>query len=66
MVLYQDRLKLENGDIKQCKTHNLRLIEPENEELKVPNVKFSSIINMPSSDFRRLFVIWEEYLKRSR
>tara|TARA_B100000674_G_C37857308_1_gene923041 strand:- start:473 stop:1288 length:816 start_codon:yes stop_codon:yes gene_type:complete len=47
-------LKFENGDIKQCKTHNLRLIEPETEELKVPNVKFSSIINMPSSDFQKI------------
>ena len=47
-------MKFENGDIKQCKTHTLRLIEPENEELKVPNVKFSSIINMPSSDFQKI------------
>ena len=47
-------LKFENGDIKQCKTHNLRLIEPDNEELQIPNVKFSSIINMPSGDFQKI------------
>ena len=27
-------LKFENGDIKQCKTQKLRLIEPDHEELK--------------------------------
>tara|TARA_B100001287_G_scaffold190193_1_gene160660 strand:+ start:48 stop:860 length:813 start_codon:yes stop_codon:yes gene_type:complete len=47
-------LKFENGDIKQCKTQKLRLIEPEPEELDVPDVKFSSIINLPSSDFQKI------------
>jgi proliferating cell nuclear antigen len=47
-------LKFENGDIKQCKTQKLRLIEPEMEELQYPNVKFSSIINLPSSDFQKI------------
>lgn len=47
-------LKFENGDIKQCKTQYLRLIEPEEEELGVPDVKFSSIINLPSSDFQKI------------
>lgn len=47
-------LRFENGDIKQCKTQLLRLIEPEHEELEVPDVKFSSIINMPSSDFQKI------------
>ena len=37
-------LKFENGDIKQCKTQKLRLIEPDPEELEVPNVIFSSVI----------------------
>ena len=46
-------LKFENGEIKQCKTQKLRLIEPEMEELKYPDVKFSSIINLPSSDFQK-------------
>jgi proliferating cell nuclear antigen len=47
-------LKFENGEIKQCKTQKLRLIEPELEELKYPDVKFSSIINLPSADFQKI------------
>ena len=47
-------LKFENGDIKQCKTQKLRLIEPDSEELEVPNVSFSSVINLPSSDFQKI------------
>ena len=47
-------LKFENGDIKQCKIQKLRLIEPDTEELDLPNVNFSSIINMPSSDFQKI------------
>ena len=39
-------LKFENGEIKQCKTQKLKLIEPDSEELEVPNVKFSSILNV--------------------
>jgi len=47
-------LKFENGDIKQCKTQKLKLIEPEQDELEVPDVKFSSILNMPSTDFQKI------------
>lgn len=47
-------LKFENGDIKQCKTQKLRLIEPEHEDMEFPNVKFSSIINLPSADFQKI------------
>ncbi len=47
-------LKFENGDIKQCKTQKLKLIEPEQDELELPDVKFSSIINLPSSDFQKI------------
>jgi len=47
-------LKYENGEIKQCKTQKLRLIEPEPEELQYPDVKFSSIINLPSCDFQKI------------
>ena len=32
----------------------LKLIEPDTEELQVPKVTFSSIINMPSSDFQKI------------
>ena len=47
-------LKFENGDIKQCKTQKLRLIEPDSEELQYPDVSFSSIINLPSVDFQKI------------
>ena len=47
-------VEIENGDIKQCKTQKLRLIEPEPEELEVPDVSFSSVINLPSSDFQKI------------
>ena len=47
-------LKYENGEIKQCKTQKLRLIEPEPEELQYPDVTFSSIINLPSADFQKI------------
>ena len=47
-------LKFENGDIKQSKIQKLRLIEPDQDELDIPNINFSSIINMPSSDFQKI------------
>ena len=53
-VVHDLGLKFENGDIRQCKIQKLRLIEPDHEELEVPDVKFSSILNMPSSDFQKI------------
>ena len=47
-------LRFENGDIKQCKVQKLRLIEPDSEDLAMPSVEFSSIINLPSSDFQKI------------
>jgi proliferating cell nuclear antigen len=47
-------LKFENGDIKQSKTQRLKLIEPDEEELEVPDVQFSSVINLPSTDFQKI------------
>lgn len=47
-------LKFENGDIKQQKVQKLRLIEPEVDELAVPDVKFSSVLNLPSTDFQKI------------
>lgn len=47
-------LKFENGDIKQQKIQKLRLIEPETDELEVPDVNFSSVLNLPSSDFQKI------------
>ena len=53
-VVSELSLKYENGDINQVKTHSLRLIEPDTEELQIPPVEFSSVINMPSSDFQKI------------
>ena len=47
-------LKFENGDIKQMKTQKLKLIEPDEEELDMPSVKFSSVINLPATDFQKI------------
>lgn len=53
-IVHHLGLKFENGDIKQCKTQKLRLIEPDSEELEVPEVKFASILNLPSNDFQKI------------
>jgi proliferating cell nuclear antigen len=45
-------LKFENS--KQCKNLNFKLMEPEQEELVVPDIKFSSIINFPADDFQKI------------
>ena len=47
-------LQYDNGDIKQCYTQKLRLIEPDNEELIVPDVTYSTVINLPTSDFQKI------------
>ena len=49
-------LKFENGDIKQMKIQKLKLIEPDEEELDMPSVKFSSIINLPATDFQKIII----------
>lgn len=55
---YQDgvvtHLGLKFKNAKQCKTSKLKLIEPEQDELVIPDVKFSSIINFPSADFQKI------------
>lgn len=47
-------LKFENKTKEQYKIQKLKLIEPDNEDLDIPQVKFSSIINFPSSDFQKI------------
>jgi proliferating cell nuclear antigen len=47
-------LQYDNGDIKQCYIQKLRLIDPESEELAVPDVKYPTVINLPSSDFQKI------------
>ena len=41
-------------DIKQSKIQKLKLIEPEEEQMDLPDIKYSSVINMPSSDFQKI------------
>jgi proliferating cell nuclear antigen len=47
-------LQYDNGDIRQCYSQKLRLIEPDTEELVVPDVTYSTVINMPTSDFQKI------------
>jgi proliferating cell nuclear antigen len=47
-------LQYDNGDIKQCYSQKLRLIEPDMEELIVPDVEYSTVINLPTSDFQKI------------
>jgi proliferating cell nuclear antigen len=47
-------LQYDNGDIKQCYNQKLRLIEPDPEELIVPDVEYSTVINLPTSDFQKM------------
>jgi proliferating cell nuclear antigen len=47
-------LQYDNGDIKQCYSQKLRLIEPDTEELVVPDVEYSTIINLPTTDFQKI------------
>jgi len=47
-------LQYDNGDIKQCYSQKLRLIEPDTEELVIPDVEYSTIINMPTTDFQKI------------
>ena len=47
-------LQYDNGDIKQCYSQKLRLIEPDIEELVVPDVEYSAVINLPTADFQKI------------
>ena len=47
-------LKFENGNIKQSNTQKLRLIEPDTDIFELPEITYTSIINMPSSDFQKI------------
>ena len=47
-------LQYDNGSIRQCYNQKLRLIEPDTEELVVPDVEYSTVINLPSADFQKI------------
>jgi proliferating cell nuclear antigen len=46
-------LQYDNGDIRKCYSQKLRLIEPDTEELIIPDIEYCTIINLPSSDFQK-------------
>jgi proliferating cell nuclear antigen len=47
-------LQYDNSQIKQSFGQKLRLIDPDPEELCVPDVEFSTIINLPTQDFQKI------------
>ena len=46
-------LQYDNGDIRQCYSQKLRLIEPDTEELVIPDIEYTTVINLPSADFQK-------------
>lgn len=53
-IVSQLGLQYDNKEIRQCNRHKLRLIEPETEELIVPDVEYSTVINLTSSYFQKV------------
>lgn len=47
-------LQYDNREIKQCYSHKLRLIEVETEELVMPEMEYSTIINLTSNYFHKV------------
>jgi len=47
-------LQYVNGKIQQCNNYKLRLFEPDEEELEIPEVNYSAIIHMPSAGFQKI------------
>lgn len=46
-------LQYDNGEIKQSYNQKLRLLEPDTEEMVIPDVNFSTIINLPTAYFQK-------------
>jgi proliferating cell nuclear antigen len=44
----------DNGDIKQCYSQKLRLLDSDTEEMLVPDVEYSTIINLPTAYFQKI------------
>ena len=47
-------IRIENGDKNTVTTFRLNLLDLDEEELEVPPAQFSSVINIPSSDFQKI------------
>ena len=47
-------LQYENSKKKQIISHQLRLLDPDTEEYNIPDLQYSSIINLPTNDFQKI------------
>lgn len=47
-------LKFDNYANKQCTIHKFSLLDPDHEEIFYPNITYSSIITLPSTDFQKI------------
>jgi proliferating cell nuclear antigen len=47
-------LQYDNCEIKQCQVQKLHLLEPDTEEMVIPDVEFSTIINLPTTYFQKI------------
>jgi proliferating cell nuclear antigen len=47
-------LQYDNSQVKQCQIQKLRLIEPDQENLDIPDVEFSTIISLSTADFQKI------------
>ena len=55
-----------NGENQKTTKYHLNLIELDIHPIEIPPVAFQTTITMPSTDFRRLFVICSPWLRRWR
>jgi proliferating cell nuclear antigen len=47
-------MEFDNKNVGQTYDYKLRLIEPDTEELVIPDVEYSTIINLPTADFQKI------------
>ena len=47
-------MEFDNRNVGQTYDYKLRLIEPDTEELVIPDVEYSTIINLPTADFQKI------------
>ena len=47
-------LEFDNRERNQTYNHKMKLIEPDSEELIIPDVPYSTIINLPTADFQKI------------
>jgi len=47
-------LEFDNRERNQTYNHKMKLIEPDSEELTIPPVIYSTIINLPTADFQKI------------